>query len=50
MTEYNIQTNSISENLKIDDITVLKRAGSTGELRIGHKVTIDDQIDSETYF
>ena len=50
MTEYNIQTNSISENLKIDDITVLKRAGSTGELRIGHKVTIDDQIDSETLF
>lgn len=50
MTEYNIQTNSISENLKIDDITVLKRSGNTGELRIGQNVTIDDQVDSETLF
>lgn len=48
--EYNIQTNSISENLKIDDITVLKRTGKTGELRIGQSVTTDDQIDSETLF
>lgn len=48
--EYNIQTNSISENLKIDEITVLKRTGNTGELRIGQSVTIDDQVDSETLF
>ena len=48
--EYNIKTNSISENLKIDDITVLKRTGSTGELRIGQTVTIDDQVDNETLF
>lgn len=48
--EYNIQTNSISENLKIDEITVLKRAGNTGELRIGQSVTTDDQVDSETLF
>lgn len=48
--EYNIQTNSISENLKIDGITVLKRTGNTGELRIGQSVTIDDQVDSETLF
>lgn len=48
--EHNIQTNSISENLKIDEITVLKRTGNTGELRIGQSVTIDDQVDSETLF
>lgn len=48
--EYNIQTNSISENLKIDEITVLKRTGNTGELRIGQSVTSDDQVDSETLF
>lgn len=48
--EYNIQTNSISENLKIDEITVLKRTGNTGELRIGQSVTTDEQVDSETLF
>lgn len=48
--EYNIQTNSISENLKIDEITVLKRTGNTGELRISQSVTTDDQVDSETLF
>ena len=48
--EYNIQTNSISENLKIDEITVLKRTENTGELRIGQSVTTDDQVDSETLF
>lgn len=48
--EYNIQTNSISENLKIDEITVLKRTGNTGELRSGQSVTTDDQVDSETLF
>ena len=48
--EYNIQTNSISENLKIDEITVLKRTGNTGELRIGQSVTTDDQVDSKTLF
>lgn len=48
--EYNIQTNSISENLKIDEITVLKRTGNTGELRIGQSITTDDQVDSETLF
>jgi hypothetical protein len=48
--EYNIQTNSISENLEIDDITVLKRTGNTGELRIGQTVTTDEQVDSEILF
>lgn len=48
--EYNVQTNSISENLKIDDITVLKRTGNIGELRIGQTVTTDEQVDSETLF
>lgn len=48
--EYNVETNSISENLKIDDITVLQRTGNTGELRIGQTVTKDDKVDSETLF
>ncbi len=48
--EYNVNTNSISENLKIDDITVLQRTGKTGELRIGQTVTIDEQVDNETLF
>lgn len=48
--EYNIQTNSISENLKIDDITVLNRKGNIGELRIGQTVTIDERVDGETLF
>ena len=48
--EYNFRTNSISENLEIDDIIVLKRSGNTGELRIGGNVTVDDQLDSETLF
>lgn len=48
--EYNMNKNSISENLKIDDITVLQRNGNSGELRIGEKVTTDDQLDSQTLF
>lgn len=48
--EYNVQVKSISENLKIDDITVLKRTGNTGELRVGSSVTLDEQVDSETLF
>ena len=48
--EYNTRTNSISENLKIDNITVLQRNGNVGELRIGENVTADDQLDSQTLF
>lgn len=48
--EYNVDTNSISENLKINDVIVLKRNGNVGELRIGQTVTIDEQIDGETLF
>jgi AAA15 family ATPase/GTPase len=48
--EYNTRTNSISENLKIDNITVLQRNGNVGELRIGENVTTDDQLDSQTLF
>lgn len=48
--EYNVKTNSISENLKIDDITILQRTGNTGELRINQTVTMDEQVDSETLF
>lgn len=50
LIEYNVQKNMISEDLKIDDITVLKRTGNIGELRIGHTVTTDEQVDSETLF
>ena len=48
--EYNIQTSSISENLSIDNRTVLRRNGHYGELRIGDTVTIDEQLDGETLF
>ena len=48
--EYNTRTNSILENLKIDNITVLQRNGNVGELRIGENVTTDDQLDSQTLF
>lgn len=48
--EYSTRTNSISENLKIDNITVLQRNGNVGELRIGENVTTDDQLDSQTLF
>lgn len=50
VVEYNTRTNSISENLKIDNITVLQRNGNVGELRIGENVTTDDQLDSQTLF
>lgn len=48
--EYNVQTKSISEDLLIDSVTVLKRNGNTGELRIGDTVTVDDQLDGDTLF
>ena len=48
--EYNTRTNSISENLKLANITVLQRNGNVGELRIGENVTTDDQLDSQTLF
>ncbi len=50
LIEYNVQTKHISENLKIDDVTFLKRSENKGELSIGDNVTIDDQVDSETLF
>ncbi len=50
MIEYNVHTNSISEDLKIDGILVLKRNGNAGELRIGQTVTVDEQLDGETLF
>lgn len=48
--EYNVSTKNISESLTIDDILVLKREGSSGELRIGDTVSQDNQLDSETLF
>lgn len=48
--EYNVNSNSIKENLTIDGVSVLKREGTQGELVIGDVVTKDDQIDGETLF
>lgn len=48
--EFNAKTNSISENLSIDAVTVLKRNGNVGELRLGETVIIDNQLDAETLF
>ncbi|MBQ6863992.1 MAG: AAA family ATPase [Clostridia bacterium] len=48
--EYNILTKKLSEDLLIDNITVLKRSGSTGELRIEDTVTVDNQLDGDTLF
>ena len=48
--ECNVKTRNLSEEITIDGISVLKRNGSTGELRIGEVVSIDDRLDSETLF
>lgn len=34
----------------IDSISVLKRNGNAGELRIGESITIDDKLDANTLF
>lgn len=48
--ECNVKRSSISEEVMIDGISVLKRSGNTGELRIGDNVTIDDKLDMDTLF
>ena len=48
--ESNVKTKSISEEILIDNILVLKRDGNRGELRIGDSVSIDDNLDNETLF
>ena len=48
--EYNVITKSISEALTVENILVLKREGTHGELRIGDSVSLDDKLDSETLF
>lgn len=48
--EANVKTKSISEELTIDDILVLKRDGAKGELRIGDSVSQEDELDSSTLF
>lgn len=48
--EFNVDTRTIHEDLKIDEKTVLLRNGNTGELRIGKNVTTDDQLDGNTIF
>lgn len=48
--ERNVKTKNISEDVSIDGVCVLKRNGTTGELRLGDSVSIDDRLDSETLF
>ena len=48
--EHNFKENSISENIKIDNITVLNRKGNKGELRIGGNIIVDEHVDAETLF
>ena len=48
--EFNVDTRTIHEDLRIDEKTVLLRNGNTGELRIGKNVTTDDQLDGNTIF
>ena len=48
--ERNTQTKNISEEIIVDNISVLKRNGNIGELRIGDSVTIDDNVDKDTLF
>lgn len=48
--EFNVDTKTIHENLKINEQTVLLRNGNTGELRLGKNVTTDDQLDGNTIF
>jgi len=48
--ERNTRTKNISEEIIVDNISVLKRNGNIGELRIGDLVTIDDNVDKDTLF
>lgn len=48
--EYDVLKKTISEVLTINNIWVLKRDGTSGELRIGDSISQDDQLDSETLF
>lgn len=48
--EYNVATKKISEDMLIDSVTVLKRNGTQGELRLGDTVTVDNQLDGDTLF
>ena len=48
--EFNVNTRTIHEDLKIDNKIVLLRNGNVGELRIGKNVSTDDQLDGNTIF
>ena len=48
--EYNVKTKGISEDLTIDNITVLKRSGTTGELIVGEELRVKDSLDRNTLF
>lgn len=47
---YDISSKKISEFLTVDEVPILERDGSNGELRIGDSVTKADQLDSKTLF
>lgn len=48
--ECNVKTKNISEELTIENLLVLKRDGTKGELRIGDSITIDEHLDNDTLF
>lgn len=48
--EYDTKSEQLSELLTIDEVPVLKRKGTNGELRIADFVTKDEQLDSKTLF
>ena len=50
LIEYNVQERKLSEDLKIDGITVIKRNANKGELRIDQHVTVDEQVANDTLF
>lgn len=48
--EYNVSSKEVFELLTVEGKIVLKREGTSGELRIADSVTKDDQLDSKTLF
>lgn len=50
LIEYNIDSNEISEDLRIDGERYLKREGNVGTLKIGENWSTDDNLDSQTLF
>jgi len=47
---YNVRTKNLSERLSIDDVDVLIREGSYGELHIGDSPIVVENLDGDTLF